>query len=197
MIHRVSKLYSSPTQTRLVVRKRPHVTNGGGLVVTDFTSQKEVFRVDGFGILGTKGELIVRDADGDALIFIRRKSETIEALSIYRKWKAHTAEKLVFCLKEPNCFLVQNNGIKIYTKPRVGSNKGWDFEIKGCFPEKHGSIVDSMGNFVAQVGIAKDEETLVTSKDLYQVMVKPGVDQAFVVGVISILDYIHGESTSC
>lgn len=38
---------------------------------------------------------------------------------------------------------------------------------------------------------------LMNSKDLYYVLVKAGYDQAFVVGVIAVLDNIHGESTRC
>lgn len=68
----VSKLYCSSSQVVLVVRRRPHAVNGGGFVVTD-CSQKVAFRVDGCGILGTKEELILRDADGEALLLIRRK----------------------------------------------------------------------------------------------------------------------------
>ncbi|KAK8930767.1 Protein LURP-one-related 16 [Platanthera zijinensis] len=33
--------------------------------------------------------------------------------------------------------------------------------------------------------------------DFYCVVVQPGFDQAFVVGVIAVLDKIHGESTRC
>lgn len=68
----VSKMYCSPSQVVLVVRRRPHVISGGGFVVTD-CSQKVIFRVDGCGILGTKEELMLRDGDGDALLLIRRK----------------------------------------------------------------------------------------------------------------------------
>lgn len=35
------------------------------------------------------------------------------------------------------------------------------------------------------------------SKEFYQVVVQPGYDQAFVVGVIAVLDNMHGESTRC
>lgn len=48
-----------------------------------------------------------------------------------------------------------------------------------------------------QVGIKKEMEMMMESKDVYHVMVKPGIDQAFVIGVIAILDYMHGESTRC
>lgn len=41
----------------------------------------------------------------------------------------------------------------------------------------------------------KEVEELIESKDLYHVVVNPGMDQAFVFGVIAVLDYIYGEST--
>jgi hypothetical protein len=46
-----------------------------------------------------------------------------------------------------------------------------------------------------QIGAKKQE--LMASKDLYHVVVKPGIDQAFVFGVVATLDYIYGESTRC
>lgn len=49
------------------------MVNGGGFVVTDCSTQRVVFRVDGCGIHGTKGELILRDGDGEALLLMRRK----------------------------------------------------------------------------------------------------------------------------
>lgn len=69
----VSKLYCSSSQKVLGVRRRPHVVNGGGFVVTDCSTHKVVFRVHGCGILGKKGELVLRDGDDNALLLIRRK----------------------------------------------------------------------------------------------------------------------------
>ncbi|PON38292.1 LURP1-related protein domain containing protein [Trema orientale] len=200
----VSKIYCSSSQVVLVVRKRPHVVNGGGFVVTDL-SQKVVFKVDGCGILGTKDELILRDADGEALLLVRRKGGMVEALSIYRTWKGYSydyegAPKLVFSLKEPNnSCLASNNVIRISVGPKgTTGKKDWDFEINGYFPDRNCSIVDSRsGNIVAQVGVKKEVDVLMASKDFYHVVVKPGIDQAFVFGVIATLDYIYGESTRC
>uniref|UniRef100_A0A5B6ZZ58 Putative LURP-one-related 6 n=1 Tax=Davidia involucrata TaxID=16924 RepID=A0A5B6ZZ58_DAVIN len=193
----VSKTFCSSSDVVLVVRRRPHVVYGGGFVVTD-CSQKVVFRVDGCGILGKKGELILRDGDGDALLLIRRKGGIVEALNVNRQWKGYSSDyegsqKLVFSLKEPNSWLFKKNPIKISTEPRGCSN----FEIKGYFPDKACSIVDSSGNTIAQVGVKKEVEEMMTSKDLYHVVVKPGIDQAFVFGVIAILDYIYDGSTRC
>ena len=73
----ISKIYCSSSQVVLAVRRRPRVINGGGFVVTD-CSQKVLFKVDGCGVLGTRGELMVRDGDGVALLLIRRKVYTLQ-----------------------------------------------------------------------------------------------------------------------
>ncbi|KAB2633985.1 protein LURP-one-related 6-like [Pyrus ussuriensis x Pyrus communis] len=193
----ISKMYCSSSQAVLVVRRRPHVINGGGFVVTD-CRQKVAFKVDGCGILGKKDEMILRDSDGDALLLFRRKGATVEALSIYRRWRGYSLDyegsqdQMVFCLKEPNSCLARTRAIRISTK--ATKNKDWDFEIKGNFPDKDCCIVDSEGKTMAQIGVKKE---MMASEDLYHVVVTPGTDQAFVIGVITILDYIYGESTRC
>jgi hypothetical protein len=48
-----------------------------------------------------------------------------------------------------------------------------------------------------QIGINKEEDQLMANKDLYHVVVRPGIDQVFTFGVIAVLDYIYGESTRC
>ncbi|RDY12623.1 Protein LURP-one-related 6 [Mucuna pruriens] len=175
----IGKLYCSSSPTMLVVRRRPHVVNGGGFVVMDCSAQRVLFRVHGCGLRGKKGELILSEADGDALLLMCPKGSMVEALSIYKKWKGYSLDykgsrKVVFSLKEPNSCLVKNNAIRISTR-----NRGWDFKIRGYFPDKCCSIVDSKGDEVAQVGMMKEVEELMESKDLYHVVVKPGMDQAF------------------
>ncbi|GAY57021.1 hypothetical protein CUMW_176190, partial [Citrus unshiu] len=91
------------------------------------------------------------------------------------------SKKLVFTLKEPPS----------------NSSRSSNFEVKGYFPDKDCIIVDPSGNIVAQIGVKKEIEDLMESKDLYHIVVKPGIDQAFIAGVIATLDYIYGESTRC
>lgn len=69
----ISKLYCSSSQIVLGVRRRPNMVNGGGFVVTDCSTQKVVFRVHGCGVLGKKGELILRDGNEEPLLLMRRK----------------------------------------------------------------------------------------------------------------------------
>lgn len=68
----VSKLHCSSTEEVMIVRRRPHVVNGGGFVVTD-CREKNIFKIDGCGVLGTRGELVLRDGDGNDLLLIHKK----------------------------------------------------------------------------------------------------------------------------
>lgn len=79
----VSKIFCSSSLTSLMVRKRPRVVSGGGFVVTD-CSQNAIFAVDGCGTLGAKGELMLKDGDGEHILFIRKKvRNTIRSLATY------------------------------------------------------------------------------------------------------------------
>ncbi|XP_052288680.1 protein LURP-one-related 6-like, partial [Citrus sinensis] len=102
-----------------------------------------------------------------------------------KKWKGYAfdyegSKKLVFTLKEPpnSSCLVRNNSIRISTETTARSS---NFEVKGYFPDKDCIIVDPSGNIVAQVYKIED---LMESKNLYHIVVKPGIDQAFIGRVI-------------
>ncbi|XP_008782601.1 protein LURP-one-related 6-like [Phoenix dactylifera] len=192
----VSKIYCFSSQTTLMVRRRPQIVNGGGLVVMN-SNQKVVFSVDGCGILGVKGELILRDGDGAPVLFIRKKGGVVQALSAHNRWNSYLMDyerpsKLVFSLREPKSRLLTKSAIKISIDAKENGKDG-NFEVKGSFSERACTIMDRRGNVVAQVGL---KETM-ANKDFYHVVVQPGYDQAFVIGVIAILDNIHGESTRC
>ncbi|KAH6828555.1 LURP-one-like protein [Perilla frutescens var. hirtella] len=195
----VSKVYCAPSEVVLAVRRRPNVANGGGFAVADST-QRVVFSVDGCGVLGKKQELILRDGDGNALLLIRRKGAIVEALNLTRKWKGYSyvdlvgSDKLVFTLKEPNssCFST-NARIKISIESKELCSHG-SFEVLGDFPGRSCTIVSPMGDVI---GVNKELQRLMASRDMYQVEIKAGFDQAFVFGVIAVLDYIYDGSTRC
>ncbi|KAL0346776.1 UNVERIFIED_CONTAM: protein LURP-one-related 6 [Sesamum calycinum] len=220
----VSKVYCSASEVVLAVRRRPNVANGGGFVVADYC-QRVVFSVDGCGVLGRKEELILRDGEG-MLCFSSGERYTdfrsynhkgppinyyiqtfayvgaiIEALSITRQWKGFTyfigSHKLVFTLKEPNysCFS-RNIPIRISIESKECCTYG-DFDVRGDFPGRSCSIVSSKGDIVAQIGVKKEIERVMASRDLYHVEIKAGMDQAFVFGVIAVLDYIYDGTTRC
>ncbi|KAK6131778.1 hypothetical protein DH2020_034474 [Rehmannia glutinosa] len=196
----VSKVYCSPCEVVLAVRRRPNVANGGGFAVAD-SSQRVVFRVDGCGILGKKEELILRDGDENPLLLIRRKDGIVEAVSLTRQWKGYSydflgSHKLVFTLKEPNSCFSTKNPIRISMESKECSNYGY-FEVRGDFPGRSCSIVNSRGDVIALIGVKKEVQKVMASRDLYHVEIKAGIDQAFVFGVIAVLDYIYDGSTRC
>ncbi|CAM8972014.1 unnamed protein product [Rhodiola kirilowii] len=198
----VSKMYCSSSRSLLVVRRRPHVVMGGGFVVTD-CSHRTLFRVDGCGLVGKMGEVVLRDALGQPLLVLQRKEGLVQVLHVHRQWRGFTpnyegTQKLAFILKDhkKTCFPL-NNTIRIWTHPRMNNAKDWDFEIRGYFPDKDCSIVDHQGNIIAQLGMIKEIKELMSTQDLYHVVVTAGVDQAFVIGIIAVLDSLYGESTIC
>lgn len=243
----VSKIFCSSSQAVLMVRRRPPTVNGGGLVVTD-RNQTAAFRVDGCGTIGASGQLIVRDGDGSAILFIHKKvkvwspatassrltDETlvsqggvVQALSINNWWRGYLTDygepsKLVFSLQDPKPVLCTNTkgDVRVTVEPS-GRKRHWDYEVTGSFAQRSCAIKNRAGQLVAQVKkkgyITIASRNLITSRlnyvvifgpqiggkgmmagrDLYQVVVQPGYDQAFVVGIIAILDNTHGESTSC
>lgn len=80
----------------------------------------------------------------------------MEALSLTRQWKGFTydfvgSHKLVFTLKEPmnSCFS-NKNPIRIAIESKEWSGYG-HFEVRGDFPGRSCSIVNSRGDIVAQV----------------------------------------------
>uniref|UniRef100_A0A0E0DEU2 Uncharacterized protein n=1 Tax=Oryza meridionalis TaxID=40149 RepID=A0A0E0DEU2_9ORYZ len=192
----VSKIFCSSTLTTLMIRRRPTVVNGGGFVVTDL-GNNVVFIVDGCGILGSKGELLVKDGDGEPILFISRKGGIIQALSTWNKWNGYSMDyqgkkKLIFSLSDPKSFIAKGAPIRIHIEPKRHC-KNWDFEISGSFADRNCTITDCTGTIVGQMG--KTEQ--IGTNDFYHVVVQSGCDKAFIIGATAVLDNIHGESTRC
>ncbi|PWA81260.1 hypothetical protein CTI12_AA189210 [Artemisia annua] len=198
----VSKMFCSSSQVVLGVRTRPRVVGGGGFIVTDMRNREVVFRVDGCGVLGKKDQMTLTDAYHAPLLLIRRKGGIVEALSLDKQWGSYIpdyvgSQKLVFTLKDPKACFANNRPVKVSIENKDKNIYCNNFQINGYFPDRECSIVDSKGDVVAQVGVSKEVKEVMENKDLFHVVVKPGIDQAFVVGVIAILDYIHNGSTRC
>jgi hypothetical protein len=134
--------------------------NGGGFVVSN-SKQVVVFRVDGCGVLGTKGKLLLRNGDGNDLLLIRKMGGIVQALNmVHNKWEGfgydnEGTERLVFTLKDPkDSCLVQNSSIKILVHgkpPKISSTRNNYVEIKGSFAERACNIMDSDGKAIAKV----------------------------------------------
>ncbi|XP_051131235.1 protein LURP-one-related 6-like [Andrographis paniculata] len=211
----VSKLYCAPSDVVLMIRRRPKVVNGGGLVASDCSADDDggpAFRVDCGGGVGRKEEMVLRDGDGNALLLIRRNGSMVEAVSMRRQWRGMSmgmksninykkknnelVQKLVFTLKQPRhsclCFGMRSKRISI-------DCHGRSFQVLGDFPGRCCTIVDSRGDVLAQIGMRKEMKTkqqvVQGGRDVYGVEIKAGMDQAFVCGIIAVLDCIYDGSS--
>ncbi|KAK1314306.1 Protein LURP-one-related 6 [Acorus calamus] len=171
----ISKLFCSSSRALLIVRKRPRVVNGGGFVVTTNNDQKVVFTVDGCGTIGLKGELIVRDGDGEPILFIRKRGGIVEALSIQKQWKGFRVDyegagKLVFTLRESvSSCIAMNDSIKVCMElNKHNRSSDWDYEVRGSFIDRDCTINDRKGDVVAQVMWGtKESKTLEQRESLF------------------------------
>ncbi|CAD6202347.1 unnamed protein product [Miscanthus lutarioriparius] len=192
----VSKIFCSSSHAVLMVRRRPPTVNGGGLVVTN-QDQRAAFSVDGCGIIGVSGQLIVRNGDGSAILFIHKKEGVVQALSVNNWWRGYLSDygepsKLVFSLQDPKPVLCMKGDVRVTVEPNR-RKRHWGYKVTGSFVQRSCAIKNRAGQVVAQIGA----KGMMAGRDFYQVVVQPGYDQAFVVGIIAILDSMHGESTSC
>ncbi|ERN11293.1 protein LURP-one-related 6 [Amborella trichopoda] len=196
----ISKEFCSKSEVILNVRKRPNAINGGGLIVRN-CSQEVAFRVDGCGTLGLKNQLIVKDASDNSLLLIRKQGGVVQALSFYNKWKGYSedyegTQKPVFSIREAVLCFSKRCPIRIYMEGKH-CTRDWDFEIQGSFSDRDCVIKDHNGTIVAQVGVTEDIVKTMLRKDVYYVVVQPGFDQAFVLGVIAVLDNMFDGATRC
>ena len=101
--------------------------------------------------------------------------------------------KPVFSLQDPKPVLSCAAGdVRVTVEPK-GRKRHWDYEVTGSFAHRACAVRSRTGHVVAQIGV----KGMMAGRDFYHVVVQPGYDQAFVIGVIAILDNMNGESTRC
>ncbi|KAL5650171.1 hypothetical protein ACJX0J_040980, partial [Zea mays] len=91
----------------------------------------------------------------------------VQALSTRNRWNGYSMD-----------YQGKNKLVFSLTDPKSCTAQGRD-----C------TIVDCTRKIVAQMG----KKELMGGKDFYHVEVQSGYDQAFIIGVMAILDSIHGE----
>ncbi|RCV46068.1 hypothetical protein SEVIR_9G507000v4 [Setaria viridis] len=137
--------------------------------------QRAVFSVDDCGIIGTSGQLIVRDGDGNAILFIHKKGGVVQALSVNNWWRGYLTNygepsKLVFSLQDPKPVLCMKGDVQVTVEPKE-RNRHWDYEVTASFVQRSCAIKNRAGHVAAQNGV----KGMLAGRDLYQVVVQPGL----------------------
>ncbi|GLJ13732.1 hypothetical protein SUGI_0219160 [Cryptomeria japonica] len=187
----VGEDFCSSSVTVLTVRKKDLVFSGGGFIVTNSCTGQIAFTVDGRG-LSSKNKLILMDPLGKPLLTLHRK-----AFRILHRWygfhgEACDGQKPIVSVRKSSIF--SKNEVAEAFVGSTGGKKHSDYKVLGNYSERHCSIYNGLGTLVAERKFATSDVML--SKEVFNVVVKAGIDQAFMMALIVILHQMSGEHDS-
>ncbi|KAK9690388.1 hypothetical protein RND81_09G124200 [Saponaria officinalis] len=178
--------YTCDNETYLTVCKTSLFFAGDGFTVHDCHGQL-VFRVDSYGPdWRDKDELVLMDASGVCLLTVRRKRP-----SLHNRWEGYLGErtegaKPIFSVKRSSIIGRSGVTVEMYEHP------GEEYQIEGSFAHRSCTIYDSTSREVmAEIRRKVDASAnVVLGKDVFSLLVKPGFDAAFAMGLVLVLDQI-------
>ncbi|GMH05268.1 hypothetical protein Nepgr_007108 [Nepenthes gracilis] len=168
-----------------------------------------VFRVDNYGD-ACRGEIVLMDADGKALLTIRRKK-----LSLGDSWLVYGGETFVnpiFSVRRHSGFLNSKtlahvcsgngdgkgceSGSGSGTPPSLHGNKNVVYEIEGSYLQRSVAVYDNKRRCVAE--IRKKEAAVggvALGEDVFRLIVRrPYIDTALAMALVILLDQMFGSS---
>ncbi|XP_074285236.1 protein LURP-one-related 5-like [Silene latifolia] len=151
---------------------------------------KLVFRVDSYRSEGgDQGEIVLMDASGRCLLTVRRKRP-----SLHNRWDGYVGErtedsKPIFSVKRSSILGRSEVNVEVY------DNEGEEYQIDGCFEDRSCTIYDAttrevMAEIRRKVDISSQ---VVMGKDAFSILIKPGFDSAFAMGLVLVLDQINAD----
>lgn len=176
--------------TPLTVWKKSLLLNCSGYTVYD-PNGNLIFRVDNY-CSDPKNEVLLMDAAGLVLLTLRRKR-----LSLQNVWQGflgelQNAQKPLFVARRSlSLFIPTNNLAEVYVlSPGIRKTKRHsDYHIKGCYAKRSFTFLNSFGDVVAEVKPKQVRSNQINlGGDVFNLVVRPGYDVAFVMGLIIILD---------
>lgn len=184
----VEEGYVYDEEIHLTVLKISHFFSGDGFSAYDSKGQL-VFRVDSYGPDAAEtGELVLMDADGRCLLTVRRKWP-----SLHQRWEGFVGErtegqKPLFSVRRSSIIGRSTVAVEVYSSPSV------EYHIEGSFGCRNCQILNEENEAVAEIRRKVDASTnVMLGKDVFLLSLKPGFDGAFAMGLVLVLDRIHGD----
>ncbi|XP_074285235.1 protein LURP-one-related 5-like [Silene latifolia] len=151
---------------------------------------KLVFRVDSYRSEGGhQGEIVLMDPSGRCLFTVRRKRP-----SLHNRWDGYIGErtensKPIFSVKRSSIYGRSEVSVEVY------DNEGEKYQIDGCFEDRSCTIYDATTREVmAEIRRKMDiSSKVVLGKDAFSILIKPGFDSAFAMGLVLVLDQINAD----
>lgn len=181
----IGNQFCAPYPTELTIQKRVISFSGGDFNILD--SNGNLFlAVDGRA-LSLRDTRILRDQYGNLLATMRKK-----LLSLHDTWEVYRGEgtrpeNLIFTARRSTLFQLRTS-LKVY----LGNNAHADFKVKGSFFERSCTIYQGT-TVIAEMRRKYTVSQVLMGRDTFTVTVYPGVDYAFIVAIVVILDEINKE----
>ncbi|CAK9141271.1 unnamed protein product [Ilex paraguariensis] len=189
----VDESFGFEQETHLTVHKTSIFFSGDGFIVYD-PKGEVIFRVESYGPDSqSNDELFLMNSSGKCLLTLHRKKP-----SLHQRWEGFVGEKMDG--QEPS-FSVHRSSIigRSGRVVEVYGNPAEEYQIEGSFPQRsctvsHISSDGSSKELVAQIKRKVDPTTnVMLGKDVFLICLKPGVDSAFIMGLVLVLDQMDGD----
>lgn len=138
----------------------------------------------------TRGKRVLLNSAGVPILSAHRK-----ALSLYNRWDAYRGESpkqedALFCVKRAAYFQLKTSLHVFIASPKKKSKP--NFKVKGNYHERNCTVLHG-SQIVAEVKKKGINANLPLEKDNFAILLQPGIDHAFIVALIIIMDDIHRE----
>ncbi|XAR67780.1 hypothetical protein NMG60_11002678 [Bertholletia excelsa] len=177
-------------ETNLTVLKTSLFFAGDGFTVYDSKGHL-VFRVECYGPDSRdRGQLVLMDAAGRCLLTVRRKRP-----SLHQRWEGFLGErkegqKPRFSVRRSSIIGRSSLTVEVYSEPAGEEH----YQIEGSFTQRSCTIYDAAKQTVAEIRRKVDATAnVMLGKDVFSLCLKPGLDGAFAMGLVLVLDQIHGD----
>eukprot|EP01018_Ginkgo_biloba_P036916 Gb_03485 [translate_table: standard] len=185
----VGSKFCTPDNTLvLTVQKTRNKTCSGGDLVVNDPDGHLFLRVDGRAC-SFRDNRVLRNASGKPIITLRRK-----ILSINNQWEAFRGEKtesanLLFRART-SCPLQLKTSVNVYMADNTEEEQ-WNFKVKGDYIERS-AIFYYGARIIAELSRKRASNcNALLGRDTFLITIHPGVDYAFIVALVAVLDEIH------
>ncbi|KAL3633050.1 hypothetical protein CASFOL_026034 [Castilleja foliolosa] len=188
----VEEAYVYEEETHLTILKTSVFFSGDGFSAYDSKGEL-VFRVESYETdSGDLAELVLMDASGRCILTVRRKRP-----SLHQRWEGFAGEgtdgtKPLFSVRRSSMLGRPGMTVEVY-------NAGEEYyQIEGSFACRNCTILNAEKEAVAEIHRKVDATAnLVLGKEVFVLTLKPGFDGAFAMGMVLVLDQIHGGDGDC
>ncbi|KAL4318866.1 hypothetical protein GQ457_18G006330 [Hibiscus cannabinus] len=171
----------------LTVWKKSLLFNCNGFTVFDCKGDL-VFRVDNY-MQGNKGEILLMDADGNALLTVRRKKR-----SLGDNWLVYEGETTLnprFSVKK-SANILNNNKCLAYVQNQSNNIM---YGIEGSYSQRNCAVYDDKRRLVAEIKRKETVAGVAFGTDVFRLSVRPDyieIDSAM--ALLMLLDQMFGSS---